>query len=74
VIVARVTTQMHHAAGFGAVLIQDWAGCGLDKPSVIKPFLMTVQQSQILRTAGKVDASTLVELKKAFKAIFPLSA
>lgn len=74
VIVARVTTKMHHASGFGAVLIQNWSGSGLDEPSVIKPFLMTVGRNQIVRVAGQLDGETLADLKKAFKAIFPLAA
>ena len=74
VIVARITSKMHHAAGFGAVLIRDWPGCGLDKPSVIKPFLMTVSQGQITRIAGELDTRTLSELKRAFKSVLPLAA
>lgn len=74
VIVARVTSKMHHAAGFGAVTIREWAICGLDKPSVIKPVLMTVSQGQITRVAGELDPETLAELKRAFKSVFPLAA
>ncbi|HEX7184709.1 MAG TPA: type II toxin-antitoxin system PemK/MazF family toxin [Thermoanaerobaculia bacterium] len=72
-IVARITSKMHHAPGFGAVVIRDWAASGLDKPSVIKPFLMTVEQAQIVRVAGQLDAATVAELKRAFKAVFPFA-
>ena len=74
VIVARITSKMYHASGFGAVAIHDWKGCGLDTPSVIKPFLMTIDQDQILRVAGQLDAQTLADLKTAFKNIFPLAS
>lgn len=74
VIVARITSKMHHAAGFGAVAILDWKRCGLDTPSVIKPFLMTVDQNQILRVAGELDPQTMADLKTAFKSIFPLAS
>jgi mRNA-degrading endonuclease toxin of MazEF toxin-antitoxin module len=73
VIVARITSKMHHAPGFGAVTIRDWSLCGLGKPSVIKPFLMTISQSQILRIAGELDTQTLADLKSAFRAVFPLA-
>jgi mRNA-degrading endonuclease toxin of MazEF toxin-antitoxin module len=73
VIVARITSKMHHAAGFGAVAIHDWKHSGLDTPSVIKPFLITVDRSQILRVAGELDPQTLADLKTAFKSIFPLA-
>ncbi len=71
---ARITSKMHHASGFGAVPIHDWKGCGLDTPSVIKPFLLTIDQGQILRVAGELDPRTLADLRTAFRAIFPLAS
>jgi hypothetical protein len=74
VILARVTSQMHYAGGFASVLIHNWAACGLPKPSVIKPFLFTVERRQVESVIGRIDAVTLVDLTRAFKSVFPLAA
>ena len=73
VIVARVTTNLQITKRFGSVIIQNQAACGLTKPSVIKPVVMTVAQSDIVATLGTLDEGTLLELKLSFKNVFGFS-
>ena len=71
VILMAVTSQILRPAGsVGEVLITDWHGAGLPKPSLIKPVLATVEQGLILRKLGALQADDVQSLRSALRNIF----
>jgi mRNA interferase MazF len=55
IILIAVTSQVNTILQFGEVLIDDWAGAGLIKSSVIKPIITTLQRNLVIRTLGKLQ-------------------
>ena len=41
-IIMAITSQVRSAQAFGEVVVQDWQGAGLLKPSAIKPVVATI--------------------------------
>ena len=74
VIVARITSQLQSTERFGHVSIPEFEACGLSRPSVIKPVIMTVLQSQVAEVLGKLDETTLSDLKRVYKGVLGLVA
>jgi mRNA interferase MazF len=66
IIVARITTKLVSRDTFGYVEIADFAACGLDRPSIIKPVIATIDKRQIEAVAGELDEMTLRNLKRTF--------
>ena len=70
VIVMAVTSQILRPAGaLGEVLIADWQGAGLPKPSLLKPVLATIEPGLILRKLGALQAPDVQELRSALRQI-----
>lgn len=65
-IAARITSKIAQKDTFGTVEIHDHVRSGLQRPSVIKPVLMTLAQKQILGVLGQLDDRTLRDLKRVF--------
>lgn len=74
VIVARITSQLQARGRFGAVNIRDFEGCGLSRPSVIKPVIMTVLQTQVEEVLGTLDEATVSDLRRVYKDVLGLVA
>lgn len=60
-----ITSQARHKLSTGEYVLQDWQAAGLAKPSIIKPLIATLEQTQIIRSLGKLtlpDESALRRL------------
>lgn len=55
VILMAITSQIRQPMAFGEHLIQDWQQAGLLKPSVLKPLIATLEQSQIVTVMGRLS-------------------
>jgi mRNA interferase MazF len=55
--------------GFGELLISDWKGSGLIKPSAIKLLFATIDQVLIERSMGILDDGTKAAIMKAIREI-----
>jgi mRNA interferase MazF len=47
------------------VLVRDWQGAGLLKPSVIKPVFATLERRLIIKSLGQLQSADLQALKQA---------
>ena len=56
VILMAITSQVRQPLGFGEYLITDWQLAGLLKPSVLKPLIATLEQTQIVKSLGELSA------------------
>jgi mRNA interferase MazF len=74
VIVARITSQLRNQERFGSVDIRDFEACGLSRPSVIKPVIMTVLQVQVAEILGELDDRTVSDLKLAYREVLGVVA
>jgi len=57
VILMAITSQIRQPLVFGEHLLQDWQHAGLPKPSVLKPLIATLEQTQIIRSLGQLSAA-----------------
>lgn len=71
-IAARITSRLHHKDTFGTVEVLDLQSAGLEKPSVVKPVLMTFLQRDVLRVAGELDSTTATNLRSALRTVLDL--
>lgn len=53
-IIMAVTSQIKPTAIIGEVIVQDWQGAGLLKPSAIKPVITTIEKPLVIRTMGRL--------------------
>lgn len=54
VILMAITSQIRQPLAFGEYLLQDWQQAGLLKPSVLKPLIATLEQTQIVKAMGQL--------------------
>lgn len=64
IILMAITSQTRSAPMIGEFPLQDWQGAGLAKPSLVKPLIATLEQSQIIRVLGKLAPSDEASLRK----------
>jgi mRNA interferase MazF len=69
IILIAVTSQVNVTLRFGEVLIDDWAGAGFIKPSVVKPIITTLQRSLVIRTLGKLQSPDFQALENILQQI-----
>jgi len=70
VILMALTSQVLRPAGtIGEVLLTDWKGAGLPKPSLVKAVVATVEQPLILHKLGSLQDSDLRSLRLAIQQI-----
>jgi hypothetical protein len=74
VIVARITSQLQAKGRFGTVNIRDFEACGLSRPSVIKPVVMTVLQTHVAEVLGTLDEATVSDLRRVYRDVLGLVA
>jgi mRNA interferase MazF len=69
IILIAVTSQLNVTLRFGEVLIDDWAGAGLIKPSVVKPIITTLQHNLVIKTLGKLQSPDFQALENVLQQI-----
>lgn len=52
-IIMAVTSQVRPAQTLGEVVVKDWHGAGLLKPSVIKPVITTIEKPLVISALGR---------------------
>jgi mRNA interferase MazF len=62
-ILMAITSQINSVSSFGEVTITNWQIAGLIKPSTIKPILMTVESSLVIRKLGNLQKDDLQALQ-----------
>lgn len=62
-----ITSRVRDEPVFGEVVLSDWRGAGLLKPSTIKPVVATLLSSAVLRTLGALSEND----GRALRALLP---
>jgi mRNA interferase MazF len=68
-IIMAVTSQRPTTDSVGEVVVEDWRGAGLLKPSVLKPVLTTIDPVLIVKRLGRLTASDQAFLRQALAQI-----
>lgn len=68
-ILIAVTSQVRASAAVGEVIVGEWKGAGLLKPSVIKPVMTTIEKQLVLRKLGQLEPQDRNALRDALKVI-----
>lgn len=53
-IIMAVTSQIKPTSSIGEIIVQDWQGAGLLKPSAIKPVITTIEKPLVIKTMGRL--------------------
>lgn len=69
VILMAITSQIRQTLAFGEHSLIDWQHAGLLKPSVLKPLIATVEQSQIVKIMGQLSATDQQGLQNTLQTI-----
>jgi mRNA interferase MazF len=69
VILMAITSQIRNETTLGGYALQDWQYAGLLKPSVLKPLIATIEQSQIIKVMGQLSVNDHDTLGKTIKSI-----
>ena len=68
-IIMAVTSQVKPTAIIGEVIVQDWQGAGLLKPSAIKPVITTIEKNLIIKIMGRLKDNDQKTLQESVKKI-----
>jgi len=68
-IIMAVTSQIKPTAIIGEVIVQDWQGAGLLKPSAIKPVITTIEKPLVIKTMGRLKDNDRIALQESLKVI-----
>jgi mRNA interferase MazF len=68
-ILIAVTSRISPNPRFGEIVLTGWSSSGLIKPSTIKPVLMTVEASLVIRKLGELQAQDRISLQSILRAI-----
>lgn len=74
VIVLAITSQIRSVLSLGEYLLQDWQQAGLLKPSLLKPLIATLEQTQIIKTMGQLSTADKQGLQQVLKSILNFGA
>jgi mRNA interferase MazF len=69
VILMAITSQIRQPLKTGEAILQDWQTAGLAKPSVLKPLLATLEQTQIVKVMGRLSITDREALGKVLHTI-----
>ncbi|WP_020482597.1 type II toxin-antitoxin system PemK/MazF family toxin [Methylomonas sp. MK1] len=69
VILMAITSQIRQPLTTGEAILQDWQTAGLAKPSVLKPLLATLEQTQIVKVMGRLSITDHEALGKVLQTI-----
>lgn len=64
-----ITSQIRRPLAFGEYVLKDWQQAGLLKPSMLKPLIATLEQTQIVKVMGLLSVTDQQGLEKALQAI-----
>jgi mRNA interferase MazF len=67
IVVMAVTSQIRPSGSFGEVVVTEWKGAGLLKPSVIKPIFTTIEKGLVLRKLGRLGEEDRKVLREALE-------
>jgi mRNA interferase MazF len=68
-IILAVTSQVRTAPAVGEAAIAKWKEAGLLKPSVLKPFVATIEKGLVLRRLGRMEEEDRRALHEVLDAI-----
>lgn len=69
ILLMAITSQVKAAPSFGEHEIQDWQHAGLLKVSLLKPLLLSIEKSCVLKSLGQLSATDLQGLKHSLNVI-----
>lgn len=64
-IIMAVTSQVRTALTVGEIIVRDWQGAGLLKPSAIKPVIATIEKPLVINTLGRLKNDDQTALRSA---------
>ena len=64
-IIMAVTSQVRTALTVGEIIVGDWQGAGLLKPSAIKPVIATIEKPLVIKTLGQLKDDDQAALRSA---------
>ena len=64
-IIMAITSQVRPAQTVGEIIVTDWQGAGLLKPSAIKPVIATIERGLIIKVLGQLKIEDSAALKRA---------
>lgn len=67
VLIMAITSQLHAGRDFAAFPITGWQAAGLLKPSLVKPVITTLEQTQIIRRMGCLSPDDLALLRQMLR-------
>lgn len=68
-IIMAVTSQPPTAGALGKVVVSNWQGAGLLKPSVVKPVLTTIDPALVVEQLGQLSDSDQALVRQALTQI-----
>jgi len=68
-IIMAVTSQIKPTSMIGEVIVQDWQGAGLLKPSAIKPVITTIEKPLVIRTMGRLKEADQKAIRESLEGI-----
>jgi len=69
VVLMAITSRIRQPLDFGEQVLQDWQQAGLLKPSVLKPLIATLEQTQIVKVMGQLSATDQKNLHTTLQTI-----
>lgn len=69
ILLMAITSQIKAAPSFGEYEIQDWQQAGLLKTSLLKPLLLSIDKSCVIKVLGQLSAKDLQGLKHSLNVI-----
>lgn len=69
IILMAITSQVRQPMAFGEYLLKDWQASGLLKPSVLKPLIATLEQTQIVKVMGELSVADKGGLRETLQTI-----
>lgn len=69
VVLMAITSQIRPSLSFGEIPVGDWKKAGLVAPPIIKPLLMTIEKTLVLRRLGHLESQDRAALQKTLHQI-----
>jgi mRNA interferase MazF len=69
VILMAITSKLHSPLLFGETLITDWQKAGLLVPGAIKPVLLTIDKTLVIKQLGRLETADRASLEATLHVI-----
>ena len=69
VVLMAITSQIRPSLSFGEISVGDWKKAGLLAPSIIKPLLMTIEKTLVLKRLGHLEGQDRAALQRTLQQI-----